>query len=152
MSDLRLDAKPFGDVGNDPVEIYTLANGTVEITLLTYGGIIQAIRVPDRTGRIANIALGFATLDDYVRYNVEPYFGALVGRYANRIANGQFAIDGTTYQVPTNNGPNALHGGIRGFDKQIWAAEEIRESDSVGVRLSRTSPDGEEGYPGSLAV
>jgi aldose 1-epimerase len=152
MSDLRLDAQPFGEVGNISVEIYTLANGTVEITLLTYGGIIQAIRVPDHTGRIANIALGFATLDEYVRYNVEPYFGALVGRYANRIAYGQFAIDGTAHQVPTNNGPNALHGGIRGFDKQIWAAVEIRESDSVGVRLSRTSPDGEEGYPGSLAV
>ncbi len=152
MSDLRLDAQPFGEVGNISVEIYTLSLDALEVTVLRYGGIIQAIRVPDRTGRIANIALGFATLDDYVQYNEEPYFGALVGRYANRIARGQFAIDGTAHQVPTNNGPNALHGGIRGFDKQIWAAVEIRESDSVGVRLSRTSPEGEEGYPGNLSV
>jgi len=152
VPDLNLDAQPFGAVDGIPVEIYTLANGTVEITLLTFGGIIQAIRVPDRTGRIANIALGFATLDDYVQYNGEPYFGALVGRYANRIARGRFTIDGTTVQVPLNNGPNALHGGIRGFDKHIWAATEIREPDAVGVRLSRTSPNGEEGYPGNLAV
>ena len=148
MPDLNLDVQPFGAVDGTPVEIYTLANGTVEITLLTYGGIIQAIRVPDRTGRIANIALGFATLDDYVQYNVEPYFGALVGRYANRIARGRFTIDGTTVQVPINNGPNALHGGIRGFDKHVWAATEIREPDAVGVRLSRDQPRRRGGLPG----
>jgi aldose 1-epimerase len=152
MPGLQLDVQPFGITDGTAAEIYTLTNGTVEITLLTWGGIIQAIRVPDRAGRIANVALGFATLDDYVEYNVEPYFGALVGRYANRIGRGFFAINDGLHQLKRNNGSNALHGGIRGFDKHVWAAQEIREADAVGVRLSRTSPDGEEGYPGNLAV
>ena len=151
MSTLDLDVRPFGEVGGASVEIYVLSSGLIEVAVLTWGGIIQAIRVPDREGVVANVALGFATLDDYVNYN-EPYFGALIGRYANRIANGSFTLDGRTWQLPVNNGPNSLHGGIRGFDKRIWAAGEIREPDAVGVRLSRVSPDGEEGYPGALSV
>jgi aldose 1-epimerase len=151
MSTLNLDVRPFGEVDGKSVEIYTLSLDPLEVTVLTYGGIIQAIRVPDRNGSVANVALGFATLDEYVTSN-EPYFGALIGRYANRIANGSFTLGGRTYQLPVNNGPNALHGGIRGFDKHVWAAEEIREPDAVGVRLSRLSPDGEEGYPGTLRV
>jgi aldose 1-epimerase len=152
MSTPNLEVGPFGEVGGESVEIYTLSLGVIEVTVLSYGGIIQAIRVPDRDGTVANVALGFATIEDYVNYNVEPYFGALIGRYANRIANGSFTLDGRTYQLPVNNGPNSLHGGIRGFDKYVWAAEEIREPDAVGVRLSRVSPDDEEGYPGALAV
>jgi aldose 1-epimerase len=143
--------RAFGETGGESIESYTLSVGLIEVTVLTYGGIIQAIRAPDREGAVANVALGFATLDDYVNNN-EPYFGALIGRYANRIANGRFTLDGRTWQLPVNNGPNSLHGGIHGFDKKVWAAEEIREPDAVGVRLSRVSPDGEEGYPGNLAV
>jgi aldose 1-epimerase len=152
MSTLDIDVRPFGEVEGESVDAYTLSVGLIEITVLTWGGIIQAIRVPDRNGSVANVALGFATLDDYVNSNNEPYFGALIGRYANRIAGGSFTLDGRTYRLPVNNGPNSLHGGIHGFDKHTWAAEEIREPEAVGVHLSRVSPDGEEGYPGYLAV
>jgi aldose 1-epimerase len=146
-----ISSRPFGMADGRPVEAYTLANGPAEVTVLTYGGIIQAINVPDRTGAVANIALGFADLAGYLRHS-DPYFGAITGRYANRIAGGAFTLDGVAYRLATNNGPNCLHGGIKGFDKQVWAAEEIREVESVGLRLARTSPDGEEGYPGTLNV
>ena len=133
------------------VELYTLSNGQdMSVAILTYGGVVQAINVPDRDGNLANVALGFASLDDYLTKS--PYFGNITGRYANRIAKGQFTLDGTTYELATNNGPNALHGGVSGFDKKLWAAEEINGADGVGVALSYTSPDGEEGYPGTLAA
>ena len=152
MGTARVDVQPFGEIDGQPVEILTLANGDVEVTLLTYGGIVQAIRVPDRSGQIANVALGFETLDEYLAHNAGPHFGATIGRYANRISGGAFTIDGRTYQVPPNNGPNALHGGPAGFDSHIWAAEQFRDGSSIGVRLTRTSPDGEEGFPGTLSV
>jgi aldose 1-epimerase len=144
--------QPFGTVDGQPVDLYTLTNSRgMEIKIMTYGGIIQSIKVPDWSGQMANVALGFSTLDDYVNQN-SPYFGALIGRYANRIAKGMFTLDGVTYQLPVNNGPNSLHGGLKGFDKRVWQATEVQADNAVGLMLSRVSPDGEEGYPGTLAV
>jgi aldose 1-epimerase len=132
-----------------PVEMFTLRNANaVEVRAINYGAIITSIRVPDRQGRFADVVLGFDTVDPYLK--THPYFGAVVGRYGNRIAKGQFTIDGQTYKLATNNGANHLHGGIRGFDKSLWSASPM--AGAVGVVFTRTSPDGEEGYPGTLAV
>ncbi len=144
-----IEKKPFGTTSDGTaVELYTLTNGAMSVNILTYGGIVQAISVPDRDGRSGNIALGFARLDDYLTKN--PYFGTITGRYANRIAKGAFTLDGQTYKLAANNGPNALHGGLAGFDKKVWKAKEIQGADGVGLELTYTSPDGEEGYPGTL--
>jgi aldose 1-epimerase len=142
---------PWGSVGGQPVDLYTLTNSkgmTVRIT--NYGGIIQSIDVPDRRGRLANVTLGFDNLDDYVTSS--PYFGSITGRYANRIANGQFTLEDVTYQLAINNPPNHLHGGNIGFDKRVWAATPVRGRDSVSLELTYTSPAGEEMYPGTLEV
>jgi aldose 1-epimerase len=136
--------------GNE-VHLYTLTNQRgMRVNILTYGGILQSIEVPGRRGRLTNVTLGFNNLDQYV--NQSPYFGNITGRYANRIAGGQFELNGQTYNLALNNGPNSLHGGNFGFDKRIWAAEEINDGRNVGLRLTYTSPDGEEGYPGTLHV
>jgi aldose 1-epimerase len=142
--------QPFGKTGDGTaVEIFTLTNKNgVEVRAMTYGGIITSIRVPDRAGAFADIVLGFDTLDGYL--GGHPYFGAIVGRYGNRIGKAQFTVGGRTYNLAANDGPNHLHGGIRGFDKMVWQAEPL--SSGVGVAFSRTSPDGEEGYPGNLTA
>ena len=142
--------QPFGKATDGtPVEVYTLTNATgVEVKAMTFGAIITAIRVPDRKGTMADVVLGFDSLDGYLKQH--PYFGAVVGRYANRIANARFTLDGKTYQLAANNGPNHLHGGVRGFDKYVWTAEPIAGAN--GIAFSRTSKDGEEGYPGTLTV
>jgi aldose 1-epimerase len=141
--------QPFGSAAGTPVEVYTLTNRHgVEVRAMTYGAIITSIRVPDRRGATADVALGFDGLEGYLA--AHPYFGAVVGRYGNRIGNGRFTLDGRTYHLAANNGPNHLHGGVRGFDKYVWAAEPI--AGASGVTFSRTSPDGEEGYPGTLQV
>jgi aldose 1-epimerase len=155
-----ITSAPFGVVESDdpnhpeqgnPVEIWTLTNRKgMRVNILTYGGILQSIEVPGRRGRLTNVTLGFNNLDQYVNQN--PYFGNITGRYANRIANGQFTLDGITYPLAINNDPNHLHGGNFGFDKRIWAAEEVNDGTNVGLRLTYTSPDGEEGYPGALNV
>ncbi|MGH6914090.1 MAG: aldose epimerase family protein, partial [Geminicoccales bacterium] len=133
------------------VDLYTLKNqGQMEVGILTYGGTVQAIRLPDSQGRIENVALGFDNLDDYVKKS--PYFGSIIGRYGNRIGCARFTLDGRTYQLAANNGPNSLHGGSKGFDKKVWQAKEIEKDGRPGLALSYTSPDGEEGYPGTLAV
>jgi aldose 1-epimerase len=140
---------PFGSVDGKGVELFTLTNSHgIQIRLTNYGGIITAIKTPDRSGQLGDIVLGYDSLAGYVRNS--PYFGAIVGRYGNRIARGQFALDGTTYHLAINNGPNSLHGGLRGFDKRVWTATPFQRQDSVGVVLEYTSPDGEEGYPGTL--
>jgi aldose 1-epimerase len=131
------------------VEIYTLTNAHgAEMRVITYGGIITSLKVPDRAGHFDDIVLGFDALDGYLKD--PPYFGAIVGRYGNRIARGQFTLDGKTYKLATNNGPNHLHGGVKGFDKVGWNAVPGDTADGVSVTLTRTSPDGEEGYPGNL--
>ena len=135
----------------DSVDVFTLANASgVEVRAITYGGIIVSLRVPDRDGRLGDIVLGFDNLDGYVEGS--PYFGAIVGRYANRIANGQFTLAGETYHLATNNGPNHLHGGVRGFDKIVWHAEMLESDSGVAVIFTHTSPDGDEGYPGTLSI
>lgn len=128
------------------VELYTLANGNIEASITTYGGIIVFLRVPDRDGNMDDVVLGYDSLDQYVANN--PYFGAIVGRYANRIARGSFALEGRTYPLPKNDGDNSLHGGARGFDKVVWNAKPIKN----GIKLSYISSDGEQGYPGTLTV
>jgi aldose 1-epimerase len=131
------------------VELYVLTNRSgVEVRAMTYGAIITSIRVPDRNGQLGDIVLGFDTLEGYLKDS--PYFGALVGRYGNRIARGQFVLDGTTYKLAINNPPNHLHGGVKGFDKQLWSARPLDGPEGVGVAFKRLSPDGEEGYPGNL--
>jgi aldose 1-epimerase len=134
------------------VEVFTLKNvNGMEVRAITYGGIITSLRVPDRDGRLEDIVLGYDNLDVYIKNN-SPYFGAIIGRYGNRIANGSFPLDGRTYRLATNNGPNHLHGGNRGFDKVVWSGEEFRSTEGVGVALRYSSGDGEEGYPGRLAA
>ena len=130
------------------VDRYTLSNGRMKVRILTYGGILQTIEVPDRHGRLGNVTLGFDNLADYVAKS--PYFGCITGRYANRIAKGTFTLDGVDYHLPINNDPNSLHGGTVGFDKHVWAATEIRNHNSVGLKLTFTSPDLDQGYPGEL--
>lgn len=134
-----------------PVELFTLTNGQgMEVRAMTYGGIIVSLKVPDRAGHLDDVVLGFDSLSGYLKSS--PYFGAIVGRFANRIAKGRFTLDGKTYKLAVNNGPNSLHGGIKGFDKVVWQAEPVTNDSGVGVMFSHVSPDGDEGYPGALTV
>ena len=140
-----------GSVDDQPVQEWTLANHNgMTVKILDFGGVIQSIDVPDRDGTTRNVVLGFASVDDYVKYRT--FFGCITGRFANRIAGGRFTLDGATYELATNNGRNALHGGIRGFDRFVWQSEATQDETGAGIRLHRLSPDGEEGYPGELAA
>jgi aldose 1-epimerase len=141
----------FGSTAEGPVDRYTLTNPSgMRVRIITFGGIVQSIEVPDRHGHNTDVALGFSTLTPYLTN--PAYFGALIGRYGNRIALGRFTLDGVTYQLPINNDPNSLHGGTVGFDKHIWAATPFRHGDDVGLVLQLTSPNGDQGYPGTLSV
>ncbi|MFM8533652.1 MAG: aldose epimerase family protein [Acidimicrobiia bacterium] len=144
--------EPFGTVAGTPIEQFTLTNRHgVELKAITYGGIITSLKTPDRAGTFGDIVLGFDSIDGYL--GDHPFFGAIIGRYGNRIAKGRFTIDGTTYKLATNNGPNHLHGGNNGFDKVIWKGEPLPAMPGQsGVAFSYTSPDGQEGYPGALTV
>lgn len=136
----------------DGVDVYeyTLTNARgIEVKIITYGGIITSVKVPDRSRTMANVTLGFSNLEDYESMN-SPYFGAIIGRYGNRIANGRFSLDGVTYCLDANNGPNSLHGGGEGFDKQVWeVTDEIRGADGVGLELHYLSPVG-DGWTGNF--
>ena len=145
-----VQSTPFGTIATgQTAELYTLRNAHgVEVQLTNYGGIITSIKTPDRSGRFADIVLGYDDLAGYLKDS--PYFGAIVGRYANRIARGHFTLDGKTYTLAINNGPNSLHGGLKGFDKVMWTAHPFRDQTGEGVALDYVSPDGEEGYPGTL--
>lgn len=134
-----------------PVDIYTLTNKNgLEARIMTYGGALVSLSVPDRAGKPADIVLGFDTLDGYLPKST--YFGALIGRYGNRIAGGKFTLEGRQYTLALNNGPNALHGGLKGFDRVVWEGKDFATADTRGVELSYLSKDGEEGYPGDLSV
>jgi len=143
---------PFGRTPDgQTVELFTLTNARgIEVRAINYGGIIVSLRVPDRGGRLGDVVLGHDGLEGYLK--ASPYFGCIVGRYGNRIAKGQFTLDGHTYHLVTNNGPNHLHGGTKGFDKVVWKADPVEAADSAGVVFAYTSKDGEEGYPGNLAA
>ena len=133
------------------VKLFTLKNKNgAELQVINFGAIVLSLKVPDRNGQLADVTLGCDQLSDYE--SKTPYFGAVVGRYGNRIAKGQFTLEGQTYTLATNNGPNALHGGLKGFDKVVWQAQAVQASDGPAVEFSYLSKDGEEGYPGSLAV
>ena len=135
----------------EAVELYTLTNANgLRMRVMTYGATVVSLETPDREGKLADVVLGFDSLDDYVKDS--PYFGAACGRYANRIAKGRFTLDRVEYRLACNNDANHLHGGIKGFDKVVWQAEETRTDQGVGLTLKRVSPDGEEGYPGALSV
>ncbi|WP_233496174.1 aldose epimerase family protein [Geodermatophilus sp. TF02-6] len=144
--------EPFGTTPEGTsVERWTLANGEMTVRVLTYGGVIQTLEVPDADGEVGNVVLGFPDLAGYVSDD-DPYFGALIGRYGNRIAGGRFTLDGTTYQLPLNDGPNTLHGGPQGFDDQVWQATPVGDDDVAALRLELVSPDGDQGFPGTLTT
>jgi len=152
MAAATIERHPYGTTqGGQPVEEYALTNAHgVDVRIITLGGIITALSVPDRHGRLANVALGLNSLRDYETIN--PYFGCITGRYANRIAGGRFTLDGQAYALAVNNGPNHLHGGRQGFDKRVWAAEPRSGAGEATLILRYVSPHGEENYPGRLEV
>ena len=148
----RVEKTNFGTTAaGEPVELYTLTNRNgLKAKVTTYGAILTELHVPDRLGALGDVVLGFDTLAGYLKGH--PYFGATTGRYANRIAKAQFTLHGKTYRLAVNNGPNHLHGGIKGLDKRVWKAEPLRGSHGAAVQFTYLSPDGEEGYPGNLNI
>jgi len=149
---VNIEQQPFGQMPDGTsIDLYTLSNDKgVEVQITNYGGIIVSLTAPDRDRTPTDVVLGFDTLQEYVEHN--PFFGALVGRYGNRIAHGRFALDGVEYELATMRGQHHLHGGRVGFDKRVWAAEPVKKEGLVGVSLSYVSPDGEENYPGTLST
>ena len=147
---MDINKKPFGKTPEGKeVDLYTLTNANdLVVRIMTYGGIVTSLQVPDREGNFADIVLGYDSLEEYIKDN--PYFGALVGRYGNRIGKGRFTLDGAEYRLATNNGPNHLHGGLKGFDKVVWDAEPMQTEEGVALKLTYLSKDGEESYPGEL--
>jgi aldose 1-epimerase len=149
MMDGQVTKQSFGKTPDGtPVDIYTLKSGALEARIMTYGGIVQSVKVPDKNGKSADVVLGFDSVDGYTG-GPKPnpaFFGAIIGRYANRIAGGQFELDGKTYHTPQNDSKNTLHSGPNGFDKAVWKAKEIPH----GVELTHVSADGDSGFPGTL--
>jgi aldose 1-epimerase len=148
----KVTSQPFGKMPDGtPVEIFTLSDGAFEARIATYGGIVVSLKAPDRNGKPADVVLGFDDLDGYVANSNGPsaaFFGASIGRYANRIARGSFTLDGKKYSLPLNNGENTLHGGPHGFNNVVWKAKPVAN----GVELSYLSKDGEAGFPGNLSI
>jgi len=149
---MDITQQPFGQTqAGSAVELFTLTNDNdITVKITNYGGIITQVLTPDRAGNLGDIVLGFDTLAEYIDHN--PFFGALCGRYANRIAHGTFTLEDKVYKLVQNNGLNHLHGGLRGFDKVVWQATTFQNDTAVGVTLSYVSQDGEEGYPGNLTA
>ena len=149
---LNVTQSPYGRMPDGaPVEQYTLTNANgLFLSVINYGAIITEMHVPDRDGKLGDVVLGFDHLGEYLVKS--PYFGAIIGRVGNRIARGKFTLDGKTYTLAVNNGANHLHGGLKGFDKVLWAAEPLNVPDGAAVQFRYTSRDGEEGYPGTLKV
>jgi aldose 1-epimerase len=147
----RVERMDFGKTPDGtPVELYTLTNGKVTAKVMTYGAILTELIVLDRNGKPGDVVLGFDTLEGYLAGH--PYFGATVGRVANRVGGAKFSLDGKDYTLAANNGPNSLHGGTKGFDKVVWKAQSISSAAGPAVKFTYRSPDGEEGYPGNLDV
>lgn len=148
----QMKKQPFGRTAEgQAVDLYTLTNQNgLEAAITNYGGIVVRLKTPDRSGQFADIVLGFDTLEDYLKGH--PYFGAIIGRYGNRIAKGSFKLNGVEYKLATNNGENHLHGGLKGFDKVVWNARDVSTAEAPALELTYTSKDGEEGYPGTLHV
>jgi aldose 1-epimerase len=148
----KVTRQPFGKAADGtPVEIFTLSDGTHEARIATYGGVLVSFKTPDRNGKVADVVLGFDDVDGYVsNFNgpSDAFFGALIGRYANRIAHGTFTLEGKQYSLPKNNGENTLHGGPHGFNNVVWKAKPVAN----GVQLSYFSKDGDEGFPGNLTA
>src|SRR5271155_930175 len=143
----RISKQAFGHTPEGtPVDLYSLADGKIEVGILTYGGIVVSLRTPDRNGKLDDVVLGCDSVEKYVAQTA--HFGGIIGRYANRIAHGSFQLDGQTYSIPKNDGDNALHGGTRGFDKVVWSAKQI----PGGVELTYVSKDGDQGFPGTLTT
>ncbi|MDX2246908.1 MAG: aldose epimerase family protein [Bacteroidia bacterium] len=146
------EMQPFGKTrdGQEALQFYFSNNLGAELTLTNFGGTLLSLKVPDKNGLSGDVLLGFDNLEDIEA--VRPFYGCIIGRYGNRISRGQFSLNGQTYSLAVNNGPNHLHGGLKGFDQKIWAAEPFSDEDGSGVILRYTSKDGEEGYPGNLSV
>lgn len=150
-SKMNITKEPFGNIGNQSISLYTLSNQNgVTIKITNYGGIVTSVLVPDKEGNFDDVVLGYDNLEGYLE--ATPYFGCIVGRYGNRIAKGKFTLDGKEYSLAVNNGENTLHGGLVGFDKVVWDAEEFVTENSAGIKLHYISKDGEESYPGNLDV
>ena len=154
---MKIHSDSFGKIpSGKEATLFTLKNDNdITVSITNYGAIITSIKMPDKNGKMENIVCGFERLEQYLSdeyLGSYPYFGAIIGRVGNRIANGHLEIEGKTYKMAINNGPNHLHGGLTGFDKKLWKAEVIKKSDLVGVKLTYVSPDGEENYPGKLTA
>lgn len=150
-TNVSIQKEKFGEVNGVPVEIYTLTNDSGDkVKITNYGAIVQSLFVPDRNNKLEDVVLGYDSLSGYMKVN--PYFGAIVGRYGNRIGKGIFSLDGETFQLSINNGNNHLHGGVNGFDKKVWDAEEVKSDLGPALRLTYFSADMEEGYPGNLTL
>jgi aldose 1-epimerase len=148
-------SSPYGTTEQGQAVVQYTLSSTHGVTMncITYGGIVTRLDVPDRKGRLADIVLGFGSLNDYVRYNAKIHFGSLIGRYANRIADGRFTLEGHEYRLPVNEPPNTLHGGPHGFDEKVWSVvRTFQGASGAGVQLRYVSPDGENGFPGTLTV
>jgi aldose 1-epimerase len=147
-----MNKEPFGKTPDGKeVDIYTLKNSAgMEARIMTYGGILVSLKVPDKDGKLADVVLGYDSLSQYIANN--PYFGALIGRYGNRIGKARFTLHGKEYTLAANNGPNSLHGGLKGFDKVVWGVKDADSKEGKSLALTYVSKDGEEGYPGTLSV
>jgi aldose 1-epimerase len=158
---LKISSKPWGTVGGKAVKLYTLSNGSMKVNITNFGGIVQSISVPGKNGKLANVALGFKNLKGYQANDVYPqpsggsgttYFGATIGRFGNRIANGKFTLNGKTYHLPKNNGPNTLHGGTNAWNKQVWSPKTTLTTKGASLQLTYTSPAGQDGFPGTVVA